>query len=229
MEIEDHGKERRNALAVTSSIFAAGFLQLKIPSFVSEFVKVELPGDSFLRTWLLAGALVIYVTMRYHFSEGRAQAREAGVVEFATWLVKNGPLRAQHYRLREEALPQMQAQLAEADKRATLSLHDIRPVKTDTIRTRGPKFSIYVVMLWELTPSANKNLGSALGTFRPAGVTETSATIGRAAWIRFCRFVHQSFWSKGVWEVNVVYALAGLAFFVCASRAWSLWSLASAV
>ncbi|QQB32817.1 hypothetical protein I6I07_19420 [Achromobacter deleyi] len=83
MEIDDHGKERRNALVVSAAIACAAFLQLKMPSFLAEFVKFDIPPEHAYRVWLLAAALALYTLMRFHFSDSRVNSSQVPAAAFA--------------------------------------------------------------------------------------------------------------------------------------------------
>lgn len=220
MEIEDHGKERRNALLIACAIFAAGFLNLKVPSFVSEFIKMDVPPETIGRSWLLAIVVLVYVTMRYHFSDGKKKSRDAERAEFADWYVHEGPVKIFQTATKFDAITLLKKEVQ--DRFGTTAgfspnLGDVTPTLAVPIFRRKGRSTM--ALEWTLSPQAIDRFEKTLESFRPTVVTENATSFLDHLWIRMRQVMHRLCWSKGAWEVNVVYLAAAFALVMCLIRA----------
>ncbi|MFY1875559.1 hypothetical protein ACOTF3_04430 [Achromobacter xylosoxidans] len=211
MEIDDHGKERRNALLVSAAICAAAFLQLKMPSFLAEYIKFEVSPEHAYRVWLLAAALTFYVLMRYHFSDSRTQALEASNLKFSKTLDRYLSVS------KNKALSSNIAAFedwASAVKKVDDTYYGRPPQHIGYLDFEPYNCSIHfreVFITWRLRPSTLQRHPELAQGFPTRSLTSFPVSIPQSIILSLWEFAYRVFYSKTAWEVNTVYATSFLA------------------
>lgn len=216
MELDENGKERRNALLVSAALFSAAYLQLGLPSFLAAYIKLEIPPENLFKVWILAAILAIYVLMRYHYSASRTQACLAEKANFAeAWLL----IHKNSMHLNEcvvQAHKELSSALGNFDHRKNtthfLSLNQIKP--TD-IGVSSPEPGYWVQ--WQLSDLFKSSHKDALSSFSPVTFTRLKAV--PSVKFHFLRCFRQVVWSAKAWEVNTTYLLCIGAAAACVRRA----------
>lgn len=218
MDLDDNGKERRNALIVSALLFSAAYLELKLPSFVAEYIKLEIAPTAQFKIWALAAVLAGYVAMRYHFSPGRAFAADLERAAFATSYLHSGggnsainDCKAVAYRAILE-LPGMQK--AQRDG-FHLAANQVVPFAITPDRN-GKCMHVF----WRLDDSLRSGGLSSLGGYDP--MTTSRLAIYRPKRFALKWLARQAIWSRKAWEVNPVYLVCCTAIYLCMTRAAQL-------
>ncbi|MCG2596117.1 hypothetical protein [Achromobacter insuavis] len=224
MEIDDHGKERRNALLVSAAVCSAAFLQLKMPSFLAEYIKFEVAPEHAYRVWLLAASLTLYVLMRYHFSDGRVAASASVKLTFAKTL----------------------------DKRLSMTLHQESSSETlaredwmDRVRRKhgtsfaqpnflGPKsmepfdwhvFNRGALIYWRIKAQILDNNPGIERDFPHESASTFALSWAQCLLVRLQAIAFRAFWSKTAWELNTVYLTSIGALSASAIRVYTLYTV----
>lgn len=224
MEIDDTGKERRNALLVSALIFAAAFLHLKVPSVLGEFFKVEVNSQYAYRAWLMASCLVAYVTLRYHFSDAQKAASLASNQDFALSIVTD--MRSLfHDRPVDAAVAffEWERLLAKMD----LSRYEfVSYVSPRHFRVRAYRISGHRLRIrWQIDPTLVARHDAMSHRIPDEIATDTPLGFASKAKIRILGSLHRFFWSKTAIEVTTVYVVGLAAIAICLHRAFTLFYL----
>ncbi|MDF3940722.1 hypothetical protein P3W66_11825 [Achromobacter denitrificans] len=215
MDLDDNGKERRNALIVCALLFSAAYLELKLPSFVAEYVKLEIAPAAQFKIWVLAAVLAGYVAMRYHFSPGRAITSEQERAAFAAAWLRSQNDRSAINKCKSDAYKSMLdtpgLQKAQRDG-IHIFINQIEPIG---ITSRPSEKNMWV--LWRLNDSLRPAATTALGGYDPLTSSELKVHRPKSFVLRWLG--RQILWSRKAWEVNPVYLICGAAFYMCLTRA----------
>ena len=218
MNLDDNGKERRNALLVSALLFSAAYLELKLPSFIGEYIKVEIAPTAQFKVWVLAAVLALYVAMRYHFSPSRALAAIQERAALASAFLQKSSIAAQCAQCRTQAF-NMLTETPAVSRARTKDFHiaasQIEPIR---IELDTPKQQMWV--LWRLTDSFRAGDTSPLGKFDP--LTTSPLKVHRPKRFRLQWAARQLIWSRKAWEVNTVYFACFAACYLCLRRASNL-------
>ncbi|QYJ20196.1 hypothetical protein KYT87_21325 [Achromobacter sp. ES-001] len=221
MEIDDTGKERRNALLVSALIFAAAFLHLKVPSILAEFFKFELNSTYAYRAWLLAACLAGYVSLRYHFSDARKAASLASNQDFALSIVTDmrhifhdrpvdGGVAFFHWQ-------KLLGELGLADSEFVAYVSP-RHFRVRAYRLTGHELRIR----WQIDPALLTRHDAIAHRIPDEIATETDLNHASRAKMKIQGTLHRLFWSKSAIEVTTVYVVGLAAIAICLHRAYTL-------
>lgn len=224
MEIEDHGKERRNALLVSAAVFSAAFLHLRMPSFIADFVKLDIPADHAHRAWLLAVVLTVYTLMRYHFSDTRVLARTARNASFSQ--VLDAALSITKGRRMTSSVSAAYENWRDECAEHEDSVHANRAlaiVGRRHFEAYDYKFVLGgIVILWRIQGDFWKTHSNVLEDFSTTSTSLHRVSIGRRLAVFLWALGYRVYGSKGAWEINTVYIAALAAISACLARAYSL-------
>ncbi|WP_150123751.1 hypothetical protein [Achromobacter xylosoxidans] len=218
MDIDDNGNERRNALLVSALLFSAAYLELKLPSFIAEYIKLEIAPAAQFKVWVLAALLAFYVAMRYRFSASRAVAIDHEREAFASTYLRNNVIASESNECRADAytalleLPGMKTAARNGLHFGTNQIEPIR-IGLDT----GQKL---LWVQWRLADSLRTGEVAPLGKYDP--VTASRLKVYRPVLFILHWCFRQVFWSRKAWEVNPVYFACFVALYFCLKRASNL-------
>lgn len=220
MEIDDTGKERRNALAVSAALFTAAFIKLKVPSLIGEYLKVEPAPESAARLWALAAIVGFYVLMRYHFSDSRIDAAAQENLAFAKKVTRQTryyPGRGWFSSLAHKEWEGIANEIAKSRREG---IPEVLPRFFEVRSAYVPIFGSWLIFRFGInqtvldrSPDLWINYPDEVSVRVPA----------RSTFIRYSlvmnRLNHRFFDSKAAWEVNTVYVVCCAAVGACILRA----------
>lgn len=220
MDSQKYGKERRNALLASATLFSAAFIQLKLPMLTAEFVKLSPSPETASRVWLLASGFALYVLMRYHFSDAHMRAKLDWRRMLANALVGRTWIRGRH-TLRPDA---HKVWITESNEISRLHNRNAPRVLRQHLEPVDYEFEfaekkvMYLNITWAVEEKYLANNVEVANTFpiRPESSTPISWRTFFSLLLRI--FWFRTIWSKYAWENNVVYVACAAAAFACLCR-----------
>lgn len=223
MEVDDNGKERRNALIVSAAIASAAFLQLKMPSFLAEYIKFEIAPEHAYRVWIMASLVALYALMRFHFSDSRVHASQIPAAAFAQKLDTALSAKFGRSSTAGEAHRNWEIEVSNF----AMKQGDIDYVQAIDRRHFEPFGHMHVpggiYVHWRIRRDV-------LNAHAPTSdkYPEITNSVHTVKWfprqlVRVQSVAARVFWSKIAWEVNTVYVISGTAILASIARAYTLY------